>query len=57
MVAVGGWVNAFEVTEVASFPAEQHVLSVRSYSALADVRAKLSAAVCDGASGLGGGRG
>ena len=48
VVAVGNWVNRFEVNEVASFPAAQTVFNVRNYNSLPSIRNVLAEAVCDG---------
>ena len=48
VVAVGGWVNRFEVNEIASFPAAKNVFNVTDHRSLSGIRAALSAAVCDG---------
>ena len=48
VVAVGDWVNRFEVNEVASFPSDKNVYNVKNYNSLSNIRNALAVAVCDG---------
>ena len=48
VVAVGNWLNRFEVNEVASYPAVKTVFNVRNYDSLPTIRNVLAEAVCDG---------
>ena len=48
VVTVGGWVNQFEVKEIASHPAAKNVYNVRNYNSLSSIRRTLSSALCDG---------
>ena len=52
VVAVSKWVNEREVRLVASYPPDDNVFRIDSYSLIDTIRRPLKAAVCNGTSRL-----